>query len=103
MATATARFSSTTGDGAIRASSSYSAAISAQSVAAGRGSRGVAGGDRCLHLVGPRLVALGGRLQQGESLVDLVAVPARAVLVLERDDVAGGVDPGGAARRRAAA
>jgi hypothetical protein len=87
MPTAAARLSSTTGDGASRASVAYSAAI-----------RCVLQRDRRLHLVGPRLVERERPVQQSRRLRDPRAVVERAVLLVERDGAAAVVDPRGAAR-----
>ena len=61
MATATARFSSTTGEGTSRASSPYSAAISRPVGVRGVGGGRVARGDGRLHLVGARAGRAAGR------------------------------------------
>ena len=53
------------------------------------------GGDGGLDGVG-RCDA--GPLREGESLLQLVAAPERAVLVLEQHEIAGGVEPGVAPR-----
>ena len=53
IATATARFSSTTGDGTKRIRTSYSPTISFQSVAAARGRSAWTARDRRLDRVGP--------------------------------------------------
>ena len=58
----------------------------------------MAGGDRRLHLVRLRLRASQRGVEQLDSLVDRVPVPARAVLLLERDEVAVFVDTTRAAR-----
>jgi len=61
-----------------------------------RGGR-VAGGDRRLQLVRPGVAGFGGGLEDLTALVDLRAVPSRAVLVLQGHQVSGVVDPGAAA------
>ena len=96
IATATARLSSTTGDGTIRASVAVERGdlhpVGLARVARG----GVARGDRRLHLVRARLASPQRRLEQRDAFVDAGPVPDRAVLLLERHELAGVVD----ARRR---
>ena len=54
---------------------------------------GVARGDGGLHLVGPRAALAQSGVQQPASLDDASVVPARSVLVLERDQVTRAVNP----------
>ncbi len=51
-------------------------------------------GDRRLHLVRPGRLGRRDGLEHGEGLVDLGPVPPAPVLVLQGDQVAGGVHPG---------
>ena len=86
MPTATARLSSTTGDGDTCASASYSATMRGQSVSSARAGTGMAGGDGGLQRVGPErpaaLRAQGlGTLQRQQAAADQQPVPAAAVLL----------------------
>ena len=92
IATATARLSSTTGDGASSARRPYSAAIWRQSVGARVRGDVVERRDRRLDLVRPGPAHPQRAIQERLALVDLGAVPAAAVLVLEEHELA--VRPG---------
>jgi hypothetical protein len=59
---------------------------------------GVERGDRRLQLVRPAATPAERRLQGRQALGDRVALPAPAVLLLERHERAGGIDPGGPPR-----
>ncbi len=48
------------------------------------------GRDRRLYLVGARSAGPHGRVKYRESLVDHVVIPSRAVLILEKDQLARG-------------
>ena len=60
----------------------------------GAGGQCVLGDDGRLELIGPWSLAAQGPVQQAEPLADHGRVPAIPVLLLERDQVAVGVDPG---------
>ncbi len=54
--------------------------------------------DRSLQLVGAFAVQSFRALEQPDALGDLHLIPARSVLMFERHELAGVVDPGAAAR-----
>ena len=97
IATAAARFSSTTGDGSARSSTSYSPTICGQSVVA-------LGAPRHARRRSPPEACKGrtaGRqrpLHERDAFLDLRAIPERAILVFEQNHLAGRRRPGGAPR-----
>jgi hypothetical protein len=103
MASATARFSSTTGEGARSAKASYRAAMRPQSVCSALRARAwQAGGDRRLQAVGAEPALGGGALiglvQGGQAALDQQVIPAGAVLFQQQDRLAARADPGRTAR-----
>ena len=64
----------------------------------GVGRPNVAGRDRRLDLVRTRPAEARGGVERGETVGDRLGVPTSAVLVVERHEIAGGVDPRGPSR-----
>ncbi len=98
MASATARLSSTTGDGVISLSAPYSPTMRAQSVVLGGSRARMTGGDGGLQRIGAEPVAglLGLRLglsERSKAAADQQLVPARAVLVEQQDRLSRGTGP----------
>ena len=94
IATATARFSSTTGDGLSSASRPYSSAICSQSTRL----LAVERRDRRLELVRAGRRSGERAVERAAALLDLVRVPEAAVLLVEQHELAGRRDPRVAAR-----
>ena len=96
-ATATARFSSTTGDGARRASTRVQRGDALPVGGRPRRGAGVHCGDGRLHAVRARRPDAPRPSQLGLALGDAAPVPAGPVLVLQQHDLALGAEPGGPA------
>ena len=106
IATATARFNSTTGDGFTASSASYSAAICRQSVAAAVGAPAWTAAMAAWSVYGPTCRLPSARPTSARPSAISRGVPRRAVLVFEQHEVAvrrspgrGGATPGGASAR----
>ena len=96
MPTATARFSSTTGESFRRGEQTVEAGyLRPARLGPATGAR-VAGGDVCLQLVGTSRDAH-DLVQDSQRLAYGVSIPERAVLGFERDEVSGGADACGLA------
>ena len=93
-ARATARFSSTTGDGVAASRASYHATIAGQSVASAVPARAWTARISACTRYGP--IVRSDARPGARGPCDLVGVPAGSVLLIERHQLAGGVD----ARRR---
>ena len=100
LATATARFSVTTGEGCIRSSAGVERVDPGPVGVLGPRGAGMQGGDGRLHLIGAGAAVAHRLVDQRQALADQLAVPERAVLVVQQHDLAVGVEPG---RRRARA
>ena len=94
IATAAARFNSTTGDGVIRWSAPYSAAIWAQSVSAGVAASSCSAAIAAWSWYGPGRRAARARSTSARPSAIACRVPARSVLVVEQDQLPGRPDAG---------
>ena len=96
MDSATARFSSTTGDGETSASCSYSQAMRSQSVSSKRRARAWQAAMAAWSTYGAGLAVDEGvgLLQRGQPAADQQLVPAAPVLVRQQDRLAAGADAG---------
>ena len=93
IATAAARFSSTTGDGVMRWSATYSVAICGQSVSAAVDASSCRAAMAAWSWYGPGRRSVSVRCDEGLALGDPGVVPQRPVLVVEEHQLAGRSDP----------
>ena len=98
MAIAAARFSSTTGDGSARASTSYSPTICGQSVASAVAASACTAAIAACNVYGPNRRDEMRALDQRDALCDQRTIPQTSILIGEQHQLSVRRRPGGAPR-----